>query len=255
MRKVFRSTSALILALAHAATGQVVTQQPPQQPQGPRDANYQQNPPPAAPQPTYEGHSLMRSSLARQVDPTTVSLREASWFAVPEPEPRVMRKHDLITIIVRQESESASNGSTDVKKEATLDASIDEWFKLNNLDLSGGGVSPPVPSAKIDAEREFKGEGSAQRRDRMTTRITAEIIDIKPNETLVLQATSRMKSDDEEVEIVVSGTCRIEDVSLDNTVLSSVMADLNVEKRTKGAVRDGTKRGLFPRLLDFLNPF
>jgi hypothetical protein len=42
---------------------------------------------------------------------------------------------------------------------------------------------------------------------------------------------------------------------VDNTVLSTQCYDLNLEKNHRGAVRDTQKRGLVPRLLDFVNPF
>ena len=40
-----------------------------------------------------------------------------------------------------------------------------------------------------------------------------------------------------------------------NSVLSTDLHDLDLQKVTKGAVRDTTKRGILPRLLDFINPF
>ena len=43
--------------------------------------------------------------------------------------------------------------------------------------------------------------------------------------------------------------------SPDNTVLSTQLHNLNLEKHTDGAVRDATKRGFIPRLLARLNPF
>jgi flagellar L-ring protein precursor FlgH len=61
---------------------------------------------------------------------------------------------------------------------------------------------------------------------------------------------------DEEVQnIVLSGTCRAEDVTADNTVLSTQLYDKNVVKTTKGQVRDTSTRGWAAKLLDYLNPF
>src|SRR5262245_31715285 len=70
------------------------------------------------------GGSLLRASLAAQPDPSIAKASQISFFAVPPPEPHVVKKHDLITIIVREESEQKHEGTTDVKRQADLDAKI-----------------------------------------------------------------------------------------------------------------------------------
>ena len=177
-----------------------------------------------------------------------------SYLEVPAPVPKVIRKHDLVTIIIREDSQSSSSGKADSNKEATLDARIDEFIKFSPH-LTGGGVTDPVPSIKMSGKRELKSDGAVDRMDSLTFRITAEVLDVKPNGTLVLQARKRVKTDDEQQEMVMSGTCRVDDVQPDNTILSTQLHDLDVAKKTIGSVRDATKRGFLPKLLDLLNPF
>jgi len=198
--------------------------------------------------------SLLRATLGQAPDPNQASAANVSLFAVPEPQPRTLKKHDLVTIIVREESASKSEGTTDLKKEADLDARLEEFIKLSG-GLTGGGVTDPIPSIKASANRNFKGEATVDRTDSLIFRITAEVIDVKPNGTLVLQAKQRIKSDDEEQTFVLSGVCRAEDVTPDNTVLSTQMFDKDLSKSHTGAVRDTTKRGILSKLLDLLNPF
>lgn len=224
--------------------------------------------PPAVPTPQPTAHdfasnyqrsggSLLQATLNTQPDPQQAQLPQVSYIAVPPPQPRVLRAHDLVTIIVREESTFASKGTTDTKKNAALDAAIEEWISLNlsELQLSGGGISSPVPSVKMRGQRNFKGEATVDRTDKLTARITAEIVDVKPNGTLVLQARKRIKTDEEEQIFILTGICRSEDITLDNTVLSTQMYDLEFTKKHTGAVRDSTRRGLLPRLLDLINPF
>ena len=92
-------------------------------------------------------------------------------------------------------------------------------------------------------------------RQRLTARITAEIVDVKPNGTMVLQARKRIKTDEEVEQFVLTGICRADDIIADNTILSTQLYDKAVNKTHTGAVRDTTKRGFVPRLLDVINPF
>jgi flagellar L-ring protein precursor FlgH len=196
--------------------------------------------------------SLLQASLTQ---PPT--LNTVSFFAVPEQQPKTLKKHDLVTIIVREESESKSEGTSDLKKSADLEAKLEEWIKLSvkNLEIQGGAQGPIPPSIKASGKRDFKGEATVDRTDSLTLRVTAEVVDVKPNNTLVLQARQTIKTDDEVQTLILSGICRVEDITSDNSILSTQMFDKEVTKTHTGAVRDTTKRGLVPKLLDALNPF
>jgi flagellar L-ring protein precursor FlgH len=203
------------------------------------------------------GGSLLRASVGVAPDPNQAKINNVSFFAVPEPEPRVLKKHDLVTIIVREESESSSEATTDLKKDAAFEAKLEEWIKLaiHNLEIEGGAIGPNPPSVKMSGSRDFKGEATVDRTDSLLLRVTAEVIDVKPNGTLVLQARQRIKTDEEVQEFTLSGICRAEDVTPDNTILSTQLFDKEVTKTHKGAVKDTTQRGWIPKLLDVINPF
>jgi flagellar L-ring protein precursor FlgH len=203
------------------------------------------------------GNSLLKASLAAGPDPSAAQLRDVSLHAVPIPEPRVIKKHDLVTIIVREESQFSSEGTGDVKREASIDAAIEDFIKLklHNWEIEGGAIGPQPPRIAGHLNREFKGEGTVDRSDRFTARVTAEVLDVKPNGTLVLQARKRIKTDDEEQTLTLSGTCRAQDITADNTVLSTALHDQELIKTTKGAVRDATRRGWAGKLLDAVSPF
>ena len=177
-------------------------------------------------------------------------------MAVPKKQPRTLKKHDLVTIIVREESQASINGTTDLKRTSDIDAKIDSFVKLNLAKLSLDAKSPAVaPEVKGEFSRNFKGDAQIDRTDSFTARIGAEVLDIRPNGTLVLQAHKHIKTDEEEQEFTLSGTCRAEDVGPDNTVLSNILHELDVKKSTKGAATSTNKRGGLGRLLDFFNPF
>jgi flagellar L-ring protein precursor FlgH len=202
------------------------------------------------------GTSLLRASLISRSDDGQAQLKDVSFFAVPEPEPRTIKKHDLITVIVREQSQFSSEAETDTKKDGSIDARLEQFIKLDLDDLQlKPMIGQTLPEVKASYQRDFKGEGSVERSDSFTARLTAEVVDVKPNGTLVLQARKTIRTDEEEQVFVLSGVCRAEDVMTDNTVLSTQLYDLELTKTHKGAVRDASKRGWIPKLLDAINPF
>ena len=185
-----------------------------------------------------------------------LSFSSASPMQVPKKEPKTLKKHDRVSIVVREESQFNSQGTTDLKKNADVDAKVDSYIKLNAAKFSIEGKTPAVtPEIKAELQRDFKGEGTVTRSDSFTARIGAEIVDVKPNGVLVLQAHKHIQRDEEEQDFLLTGECRAEDVGADNTVISSALTELNMKMTGKGAVPDTAKRGWVPRLLDFANPF
>jgi flagellar L-ring protein FlgH len=202
------------------------------------------------------GGSLLRATLSANPPVGRADLKTLSVFAVPEQQPKTIKKHDLVTIIIREESEVSSQGTSDLKRQSDLDAGIDSFVRLNVSNLS---IDPVMTGAKpritMNGTRNFKGEATVDRTDSVIARITAEVVDVKPNGTLVVQARKKIKNDEEEQTLLCSGICRVEDISPDNTVLSTQLFDLEFTKLNKGQVRNTTKTGILHKLLDFVNPF
>ena len=182
----------------------------------------------------------------------------ASLVATPKANPKTYTRNELITIIISESASHTSNGTLATERDASIDASLDSWVSLR---LSGSDKVRPttfghgLPAVKGEAKRDFDGSGTSTRSDRLTARITGRIIDIRPNGSLVLEASKRITADEETYSITVTGTCRTEDVSPDNTVLSTALAELEIVKCSEGAIHDATKRSWIQRFLDFINIF
>jgi len=230
--------------------------------QNPQHQSARATPQSAPPQPVStqmlmqsSGGSLLQASMPQTSGNDNGRNPGYSLYAVAEPEPKVLKKHALVNIVVREESTSNSQGTTDLKRQADLDAKVEQWIHMNLGSLSVHPTSGTPNEIKMSGQRDFKGDAQVNRTDSVILRIEAEVIDVKPNGTLVVQARKHIKSEEEDQTFILTGVCRVEDVDASNSVLSTDLHDLDLQKITKGAVRDTTKRGLLGRLLDFINPF
>jgi flagellar L-ring protein precursor FlgH len=202
------------------------------------------------------GGSLLQAQLATPANPVQAQAGSVSFMAVPEPTPRMLRAHDLVTIIVNEQSEITTKGTSNITRDSQLDAKVNNFvkFKPGNLTLQGLQATT-TPEVNVAGNRTFQGQGDVERTDSFTARITAEVVDVKPNGTVVLQARKRIKADEEEQTFILTGTCRAEDITAADSVLSNQLYDLQLQKIHTGDVRNATKRGLIGKLLDFVNPF
>ena len=188
------------------------------------------------------------------------SIRDASLTAVQVPERRRFAVNDLVTIIIRESMETDFDSTLETEKSTEHSGEVAEFPRFNLSDLLDAQLRPNqfeegTPGWDVSSENEFEGEGDYSRSESMSGRITARIIDVKPNGTLVLEARKQVASDDESFEIVVTGTCRAEDITADNTVLSTELYDLQLSKQHDGELRSATDKGVFTKLLDFLFNF
>lgn len=194
--------------------------------------------------------------------PTTAAdpaetLYEYSLFAVRPPEPREYKRHDLITIIVNESSTQTSEQTLETSKETGASASIGATLSLEqllDLRLENSSISD-LELLRYAAQREFEGEGEYERKDRITDRLTATVIDVKPNGVLVLEARRFTASDEETKTFILSGNCRTEDVTEQNTIQSNQLADLKLEVRHEGEVRNAASKGPLTRFVEWLLPF
>jgi len=207
-----------------------------------------------------EGHPMQQAATNNIADRLSPQISRMSITAVRPPQPRQLATHDLITIIVRESIENESESDIETSKDFTLKGLLSAFPNLRLKDLADfqlgqSSLNDGRPEVNLKVTNDFEGEGDYQRKDSFTTRITARVIDIKPNGSLVLEARKFIQSDNESVNIILTGTCRKEDVTPDNTILSTQIYDLRLDKQHTGELRNAVKKGFLTKLFEFIFNF
>lgn len=188
---------------------------------------------------------------AGQPDPAA-GLRGYSLFLVELPKQKEIQVHDKLTIIISETSKQSASQTLDTKQDAGVQAALKQFpdlAKFLQLNLTNG-ASNPIVQLDASGSGKFKGEGKYDRGDTFTDRITATIIDIKPNGVLVLEAKRTIQKDEEVQTLVLSGECRREDVTKQNTVLSNQLANMTLATKNDGRVKETANKGIIPRLFE-----
>ena len=181
-------------------------------------------------------------------------LDATSLTAVAPVEPKTFRIHDVVTIIVVENKRFETDAKTRAEKRWRLRSELEEWARFDDGKLIAAMFPKGHPNIDYEFESRIDNRGKLNRQDRLSARIAAEVIDVKPNGNLVLEATRRLIHDEEEITATLIGVCRSSDISADNTILSSKIARFEFSAKHSGAVRDGTRRGWLTRLLDLVRP-
>lgn len=157
---------------------------------------------------------------------------------------------DLVTIIIKETTTASTDASTERKKESKTDATITTFLYPSDKHLVEDGEKPAFA---WDSSRESSGAGKSSASTALETRVTARVIDVQPNGNLLIEATREVEIYGSSVKVVLTGVVRPDDVTADNTVESTLIADAKITYQ--GPMVEVMKRGLLERLMDFLNIF
>lgn len=210
---------------------------------------------PALGQSLFVQQVVMPTDAKGEADPGA-HLRGTSLMYIEPPKPREFAMHDLVTIIVEETTKSEASQTLETDKSYDMSGALEQFPSLRQLlELQVVNDKQDPAQLGLNFDSKYKGDGDYERTDRFVARITATVIDVKPNGTVVLEAQKRIDKDGEIQTIILSGTCRRDDVTTQNTILSSQLAGLTVSMSTEGQVTKAGRKGLIPRALEGLFNF
>jgi flagellar L-ring protein precursor FlgH len=181
-----------------------------------------------------------------------------SAYVNVRPEPREFMINDLITVIVRESFESEMDSEKSTEKGSNLSGGITQFPRITLKDLLDLQIPQGTAGealVELGFEREYEGEGEYERTESMTGRVRARIIDIKPNGLLVLEARRTIINDGEQSVLVATGNCMPEDISADNSILSTQLENLFIDKQHSGDLRKAGEKGWITKLFDTIFDF
>ncbi len=181
-------------------------------------------------------------------------MRDMSYIFFEAPPARKIKVHDLITVIVNENSEVVQNSRFNRQRNARLEADLRQFVRINSQgNLDNAALEAPSISTQLQSQLQAYGQGLSQ--EGMRYRITATVMEVLPNGTLILEARKSLRTNRDLWEYKLTGRIRGEDVAGNNTVQSESIADLNIIKSEFGKIRDSSKRGILMTLYDWFLPF
>ncbi len=155
---------------------------------------------------------------------------------------------DIITVNVVESASASKNATTKTSRNSALEAN---WSGVL-AKMAGNWVGT---DQKVAFANNFDGQGETTRNSFLNTYITARVIYVRPNGNLVLHGSRQVLVNNENQFINIQGEVRPEDVSANNIVLSTFIADAVIELNGQGVVSDKQRSGWLARILDWVWPF
>ncbi len=179
---------------------------------------------------------------------------------------RARRIGDILTINIVDTSKSDLKAETKNDRTSSNNLGVANYF--GNKEFAGnlsGQLGGPNFGMKglVGAEnmvsastaQKFQSKGETKRESAVTASVGCRIVNILPGGVMQVEGARQTRVNNENQIIVVKGLVRPIDVTPDNTVASTQLADCQIEYYGEGDLADRQKSGWLARLLDNVWPF
>lgn len=160
-----------------------------------------------------------------------------NWAAVAS-DNRAASVGDVITVLI-SETASATNR---VRNNSSKETSLSGGFSAGSID----------ESASLGLRGSYNGSGQVERSDRFVARMAAQVVAVLPNGDFLIEGRQNLFINGEERSIGVRGQIRPIDITSDNSITSSRLANAEINYDGKGWATRSAKPGLINRIFSFL---
>ncbi len=181
------------------------------------------------------------ASLPRQ---TEGSLYQGNYGMALYTDRKALNVGDIITVTLAERTVSSKSSGVSVEKES-------------EMDFNAGPLLGTVPSFRgntletnLEQNRGFNGDAGADQSNSLQGNITVTVAEVLPNGALVVRGEKWITINRGDEFIRISGIVRPDDVSPDNTVPSTRLANAQISYSGTGTLADSQNMGWLSRFFN-----
>jgi flagellar L-ring protein precursor FlgH len=164
---------------------------------------------------------------------------------------------DIVTVVIFESTGASEEAQTQADKVSGLKMGVTSLFGLRLPQMKMWNNNQMAAENVVEAGTGnfFKGQGNTSRKSTFNSFITARVIQVLPNNNMMIQGTRHMKINNETEVVTLTGIIRPEDLDRSNNISSQRLAEARLEITGYGVVSDKQKQGWLTRILDHIWPW
>lgn len=215
--------------------------------------------------------------LSKVANPQTDPQYERLSWPMPDPEPpikqqanslwqpgargfyrdnRASRVGDILRVSVEINDTAQLDNQTKRDRVGEEKLGAPDVFGMEGK-LGLGLPGKPNPSSLFDISGDSKteGKGTINRKEKITTQVAAIVTQVLPNGNLAIDGSQEIRVNYEVREIGIKGVVRPQDISSDNTISSSQVAEARITYGGRGQITDLQQPRWGTQVIDAVSPF
>lgn len=144
----------------------------------------------------------------------------------------------LLTVLIYESATASSSTDADTEKATSF-----------GLSASNGSNQE---SANLGINSDFNGGGTLTRTGKFVASVSVTIIEVTDKGELIVQGTQDLEFNNEVQSIELKGRVRPRDISAENTVISTRVADAKIKYVGDGLLTDRETPGILTQIFNFI---
>lgn len=158
---------------------------------------------------------------------------------------KARRVGDMITVTLQEQTDAAKTADTGTSKSTSTE--ISDPIILGS-DVTWDGK--PIFQNSLQSEHAFDGSGESTQSNSLTGRITVSVVEVLVNGNLVVQGEKWININQGEEYIRLRGIVRPSDISSDNTISSTRVANAQIQYSGNGVLNETNSMGWLARFFN-----
>jgi len=157
---------------------------------------------------------------------------------------------DLVTIVIAESTSASNRASTETAKKLNTDGELTvkgflQWITSLPAEIS------PLEDINFTPSEDFEGEGKVSTTGAFQTRLTAMVKEVLPNGNLIIEGERAITISKDSAILTIIGVIDPDDITNDNTVSSTQIAELEILYEGEGIIADRQHDGILSRIFNF----
>ncbi len=169
---------------------------------------------------------------------------------------RARGKGDILTVVIEIDEKAEISNDTERSRSGSESLEVSQLLGLPQRAQSalpdGASLSNGVD---LNSSGKSAGEGSVKRKEKLTLRIAATVVDVLPNGVLSISGSQELRVNFELRELLVRGYVRPEDISRLNEITYDKIASARMSYGGRGQITDVQQPRYGQQILDMVLPF
>ena len=200
----------------------------------------------------YEpGQYAQQTASAKPSNGSLFSEANGGWLE----DTRAVRVGDFVIITIDEQANAQGASTTNLKQDSSATTGAGSLLGLVPALKKAYPEIDPGKLVECASKSGFSGAGDTARNGELSGSIAVRVNKEMPNGDLFLEGTKVVLINNEEYHLYVSGLVRRVDITKDDTIASSRIADAQIEFTGRGDIADQQRKGWLAKLAETVNPF
>lgn len=169
---------------------------------------------------------------------------------------RAARRGDILTVVIEIDDSASISNTTGRNRTGSQKSGLPDFLgipqRINESLPEGASMAEAFETRSSST---FKGSGSVSRKEELTLRVAATVVEVLPNGVLRIEGQQEVRVNFEMRELIVTGFVRPNDISRQNEITYDKIAGARVSYGGRGQISDFQQPTYGQQAADIVLPF